>query len=59
MVPAAEPLDCDPRLDDRGYHRLPIRRPDHAARWIGTTTTIDDTEAKDCGWIDGTAPEPA
>lgn len=44
-------MECDwvGRLDDRGYHAVSIKRPDHAWRW-DSPTQVDDE-----GYIEGTA----
>jgi len=45
----AEACDWAARLDDRGYHQVPISRPDTTWRWDGPTETAED------GFIDGHA----
>ena len=40
-------VDWAARLDARGYHILPVRRPDTAARWDCEVQACDD------GWAEG------
>ena len=43
------PVDWAARLDARGYHILPVRRPDTAARWDCEVQACDDGCAEgDC-----------
>ena len=44
------PTDWAARLDGRGYHAVPTRRADTAAKWDGPTT---DPDAE--GFVDGDA----